>query len=71
MKVIAANANFLRFVLYTVSDRSKVTELLIAIVHYLNQLPQCDLQPADYQTRLCKCYFRLSRDFKVSKGADP
>ena len=45
MKVIAANANFLRFVLYTVSDRSKVTELLIAIVHYLNQLPQCVTPP--------------------------
>ena len=47
----------------------KVTELLIAIIHYLNQLPHCDLQPADCQTRLCKCYFRRSRDFKVSKGA--
>ena len=31
---------------------SKVTELLIAIVHYLNQPRQCDLQPADCQTRL-------------------
>ena len=50
---------------------SKVVELLITIVHYLNQLRQCDLQPADYQTRLCKCYFRQSRDFKVSKGRQP
>ena len=50
---------------------SKATELLIAIVHYLNQFPQCDLQPADCQTRLCKCYFRRSRDFKVSKGCRP
>ena len=45
--------------------------MLIAIVHYLNQLRQCDLKPADCQTRFCKCYFRRSRDFKVSKGRQP
>ena len=50
---------------------STITELLIAIIHYLNQLPQCDLQPADCQTRPCKCYFQRSRDFEVSKGRQP
>ena len=43
---------------------SKIKKLLIAIIHSLNQLPQCDLQPVDCQTRFCKCYFRRSRDFK-------
>ena len=45
--------------------------MLIAIIHYLSQLPQCDLQAADCQTKLCKCYFRRSRDFKVLKGRRP
>jgi hypothetical protein len=31
---------------------SKVTELLIAIIHCLNQLSFCALQPADGQTRV-------------------
>ena len=52
---------------------SKVTELLIATVHYLNQLPQRDLQPVDCQTRLCKCYFRRFKleTSKFQRGANP
>ena len=32
--------------------KSKVTELLIAIIHCLNQLPFCALQPGDCQTKV-------------------
>jgi hypothetical protein len=50
---------------------SNVTELLITIIHCLNQLPFCAIQPADGQTKVWKCHFRRSRDLAPTAWHQP